>query len=389
MLICQAPVLADQGKAVVEKDRVLSGPSAQSESEDGWSGSVTGLVEMEASHVEPYEGDSEMDVVLATVELGIAAQFNDWISGEALFLFEEDENNGDIDAGTLTVAPPDGPWFITGGRMYLPFGMYRTTMISDPLTLELGEIRETALMFGTGGENLYGAAFLYSGDNSKDDDNRIDNFGAVIGYASESDGGEFGLDLAYINDIGDTDTLQDAVAGNLKAAAAAQAEERGKPGSETYDDHVSGFAASAHLRHGDVALMVEYLGATEHFQSTALAYGGSMADGAYVNRGAKPSSWMVEAAYDFMIGSQPATIAVGYQRSDDAVGLELPESRFMVGGSVELMDSIALGIEWAHDRDYDTGEWSNCVLVESGAECAYAGTGETADAITVQFAAEF
>ncbi len=361
--ICQTPVLADGSDSV----------------------EITGLVEVEAGHAEPYEGDSEMDVILATVELGVAAQITDWIRGEVLFLFEEGDNDTDIDVGTLTIAPPDGPWFIAGGRMYLPFGVYETTMISDPLTLELGEIRETALMFGVEGKNLYGAAFLYNGDNGKDD-NRIDHFGAVIGYAMESNGVEFGWDLAYIDDTGDTDALQDAVAGNLGAAG----EARGEPGQGTYDDHVSGFAASARLRQGDVAFMAEYLGATERFQSIALAYGGSVVDGAYVNRGAKPSSWMVEAAYDFMIGSRPATIAAGYQGTDDAVGLELPESRFMIGGSVELMDSVALGVEWAHDKDYDTDEWSDCVLVDvETVECAFAGTDENADTITVQLAAEF
>ncbi len=364
--ICQTPVLVDGSDSV----------------------EIAGLVEVEAGHAEPYEGDSESDVILATVELGVAAQITDWVRGEVLFLFEEGENDNvtDIDIGTLTIAPPDGSWFIAGGRMYLPFGMYETTMISDPLTLEFGEIRETALMFGVEGKNLYGAAFLYNGDNGKDDDNRIDHFGAVIGYAMESNGVEFGWDLAYIDDTGDTDTLQDAVAGNLEAAG----EARGEPGQGTYDDHISGFAASARLRQGDVAFMAEYLGATERFQSIALAYGGSVVDGAYVNRGAKPSSWMVEAAYDFMIGSRPATIAVGYQGTDDAVGLELPESRFMIGGSVELMDSVALGVEWAHDKDYDTDEWSDCVLADVEiVECAFAGTDENADTITVQLAAEF
>ncbi|MCY4611544.1 MAG: LbtU family siderophore porin [Gammaproteobacteria bacterium] len=364
--ICQTPVLADGSDSV----------------------EITGLIEVEAGHAEPYEGDSEMDVILATVELGVAAQITDWVRGEVLFLFEEGDNDNvtDIDIGTLTIAPPDGSWFIAGGRMYLPFGVYETTMISDPLTLELGETRETALMFGVEGKNLYGAAFLYNGDNGKDDDNRIDHFGAVIGYAMESNGVEFGWDLAYIDDTGDTDALQDAVAGNLEAAG----EARGETGPETYDDHVSGFAASGRLRQGDVAFMAEYLGAAERFQSIALAYGGSVVEGAYANRGARPSSWMVEAAYDFMIRSQPATIAVGYQGTDDAVGVELPESRFMIGGSVELMDSVALGVEWAHDKDYDTDEWSDCVLADvETVECAFAGTDENADTVTVQLAAEF
>lgn len=393
-MVCSAPVLADShgrttagpDEVIVEKDRPIRGPGAQPEAaaEDGGSrtGSVeiTGLVEVEVGHVRPHEGDSGMDVVLATVELGVVARITDWLSGEALFLFEEgeDEDTTDIDAGTLTIAPPDGSWFIAGGRMYLPFGVYATTMISDPLTLELGETRETALMFGIKGGNLYGAAFLYEGDGRRDDD----HFGVAIGYAMEGDGMEFGIDLAHVNDFGDTDAVQDAVAGNLAAAGAAAS-------GAAYGDRVSGFAASARLRYGDVALMVEHLGATERFRSAALAFGGSVVNGAYVNRGAKPSSWMVEAACDFMLGSRPATIAVGYQATDDSVGLEFPESRFLIGGSVELMDSVALGIEWAHDKDYDAHEGSDCAVVDGEAECAFAGTGGNADTITVQLAAEF
>ena len=416
--------LADQDKVIVEKDRQIHRLSEQQNEMQGsgaeWPESVeiTGLVEVEGGYADPYEGDSETDAVVATVELGIAAQVHDWVSGEILLLFEEDENddNIDVDLATLTIDPPDGPWFVTGGRMYLPFGVFETSMISDPLTLDLGETRETALMFGIEGENLYGSAFIYNGDNSEDDDNRIDNFGAVLGYAMEGDGMEFGLDIAYINDIGDTDTLQDAVAGNLAAAGIDAVEidemcldqeimtsrevlecldELATPlldaDPATYTDHVSGFAASARFRYGDIAFMTEYLAATERFQSTALAYGGSIVDGKFINRGAKPSSWMVEAAYDFMIGSRPATIAVGYQRTDDAVGLELPKTRFMLGGSIELMEQVVLAVEWAHDEDYDEDEWSNCSLLESGDEvdCAFGGTDENAETLTIQLATEF
>ena len=407
--------LADQDKVIVEKDRQIHRLSEQqddmqSEPRNGgaeWPEGIeiTGLIEVEAGYADPYEGDSETDAVVATVELGIAAQVHDWVSGEILLLFEEDENddNIDVDLATLTIAPPDGPWSITGGRMYLPFGVFETSMISDPLTLDLGETRETALMFGIEGGNLYGSAFIYNGDNSEDDDNRIDNFGAAIGYAMEGDGTEFGLDIAFINDIGDTDALQDAVAGNL-AAAGIDAVELATPlldaDPATYTDHVSGFAASARFRYGDIAFMTEYLAATERFQSDALAYGGFLAevddgDGGtvmeYRNRGAKPSSWMVEAAYDFVVGDRPATIAIGYQGTDDAVGLELPKTRFMLGGSIELMEQVALAVEWAHDEDYDEDEWSNCSLLESGddVECAFGGTDENAETLTIQLAAEF
>ena len=35
---------------------------------------------------------------------------------------------------------------ITGGLLYLPFGVFETNMISDPLTLDLGEKRDPAVV---------------------------------------------------------------------------------------------------------------------------------------------------------------------------------------------------------------------------------------------------
>ena len=434
--------LADQEEMIVEKDRQLGELGARldetaSSEEDAaspqWTDGIeiTGLVEVEGSYHDPYEGDSETDAVVATVELGVAARIHDWVSGEILFLFEEDENddNIDIDIATLTIAPPDGPWAITAGRTYLPFGVFETNMISDPLTLEFGETRDTAFMFSVEGENLYGSAFVYNGENSEDGDDRLDNLGVAIGYAMENGGMEFGLDVAYVDDIGDTDSLQDAVGGNLAASGLATVDDTvdrscmGDPATTigsvldcateiaeeiiklaeqeipaTYTDKVSGVAASARFRYGDVALMAEYLAATERFQADALAYGGALVDAGgemeYRNRGAKPSSWMIEAGYDFMVGDRAANIALGIQGTDDALGLELPKTRFMIGGSIELMERIALGIEWAHDEDYDADDGSNCSYDADAAPlertiCDLVGTDKNADTITVQLAAEF
>ncbi len=438
--------VVDQNKVIVEKDRLIhklgarveetaqaAEAAAASHAEEGahWSDSVeiTGLIEVEGGYEDPYEGDSESDAVVATVELGVAARMHDWVSGEIVLLFEEDENddNIDVDIATLTIAPPDGPWAITGGRTYLPFGVFESNMISDSLTLELGETRDTTFMLSVEGENLYGSAFLYNGENSEDGDNRLDNLGVALGYAMEGDGTEFGLDVAYVDDIGDTDALQDAVSGNLVAAGLATVSDAvdrtclaESPSTNqdvldciekiaeevvalseddvpaTYADKVSGIAASARFRYGDVALMAEYLAATERFQADALSYGGSLVTNAdeemeYQNRGAKPSSWMIEAGYDFMIGTRAANLAIGMQGTDDAVGLELPKTRFMLAGSIELAEGVALGVEWAHDEDYDTDESANCSYNsdDTETECGFVGTDENADTITVQLAAEF
>ena len=58
----------------------------------------------------------------------------------------------------------------------------------------------------------------------------------------------------------------------------------------------------------------------------------------------------------------------------EAQGLDLSESRFLVGFSVELANGLGLGLEYGRDNDYGVGA---------------GGTGKAANVATAQLAAEF
>ena len=47
-------------------------------------------------------------------------------------MYEEDDTDLEVDVATITIADPDGPWFVTGGQQYLPFGAFETNMVSGP-----------------------------------------------------------------------------------------------------------------------------------------------------------------------------------------------------------------------------------------------------------------
>ena len=83
---------------------------------------------------------------------------------------------------------------------------------------------------------------------------------------------------------------------------------------------------------------------------------------------------MIEAAYTFGLAGKEATVAVGYQGTEEALALELPEARILIGLSVQVVDGVALAVEWATDNDYGVTE---------------GGSGENANTVTVQVAAEF
>ena len=342
-----------QDRVIIEKDREIAALSGQ---EDAWFNGleIGGVIELEAVYESPYDEDNTTDAAVATVELGIAAEIHDWVGGEIVLLHEEDEDpDVAVDAATLTIGPLEGPWSFTGGKQYLPFGVFESTLISDPLTLEIGETSETALRFDLSSDRFHGSVFAFNGDSDPGGDDRIESHGAAVGYAMEGGGYELGLDVAYINDIGDSDGLHDAIADNIDGD------------DKSHADHVPGWTGSARLRYGDIAVMGEYLAALDNFQTGELAFDG---------RGAEPSAWMLEAAYDFSLAGRDATAALGYQGTAEALALELPEKRLLAGLSIGLVDQVGLGVEWAHDEDYGTAE---------------GGTGKSADTATVQLSAEF
>ncbi len=341
----------DQNRVIQEKDRqiaaLVTNPSTPAPDGGGWADRValSGLVEVEAGYSDPYAGDSGSDVVVATVELGLAAQVNDWVAANVTLLYEEDETDLEVDVATVGIAPPDGHWFVVAGQDYLPFGTYETHLVSDPLTLEIGETRETNVLAGVSAGGFTGAVYVFNGESDKDDET-IDRFGAVAGYGQAGEDGGFAVDVGYINHIGDADALQDAIGGNV-------------------DDYVGGISVDGTSTAGPFTLIGEYTAATDSFQAAELAFDGA---------GAEPRAWNLEAAYGFALAGRDATFAIAWQGTEEALALELPETRLAAALSVAVMDGTTVSLEWAHDDDYAVAD---------------GGTGEEADTLTAQLAVEF
>ena len=336
--------VAAQDEMIVEKDRQIA--ELTGEGEDAWFDAVEigGTIELEAAHESPYEGDSSTTAELAKVELGIAARIHDWVGAE-IVVKNDDDDKIEVDEAFLTIAPPEGAWALQAGSYFVPFGVYETNMISDPVTLELGETGQDAVTFAAeSGAGLYGSVFAFNGDLDRGGDETIDGFGVSLGYAMESEWGTVDANLSWINDLGESDGVEIDPAGA---------------------DNVPGWAASVVLGWGDVTLIGEYLAALDGFGGDGLEFGGT---------GAEPSAWTIEAAYGFDLGGRAATAAASYQGTGEASDLELPERRLLVGLSVEMAEGLGLSAEWKSDEDYGEAE---------------GGTGKSADTVTVQLAAEF
>lgn len=312
---------------------------------------VAGVVEVEYGYHDPFEGDSESAFSLATFELGVFAPITDWVEVGASLLYEQDDTPLEVDIAYATIGNlEENPLYATVGQIYVPFGAYETNMVSDPLTLELGETRETALQLGFVKDAFNGSVYVFNGDNESD--NHVSSWGANLGFAQEAGNGvTWGGGIGYISDLGDSDAFQDLIADNL--------------GSNDINKVPAWTINAAASFGGGFVVIGEYLAATKSFETDGVPWRMD---------GAKPTAWNVEVGYEFDIKELPSVFAVGYQGSSQALALELPKDRFITALGVEIFDSTTLAVEWAHDKDYSTSD---------------GGTGNTANTFTAQLAVEF
>ena len=223
-------------------------------------------------------------------------------------------------------------------------------MSTDPLTKDLGETKEAAVLVGAAWEGLSVEAFLYNGDSQEaTSGDHIDQAGVAIGYAGEFDGVELGVGGGYVNNIADSDTLTDTLGANATAL----------------NSYVGGIEAHASVGYEGFALLGGYMRATDSFEPGELAFNG---------QGAQPAAWNVEASYTLPILGKDTTFAATMQGTKESLALSLPEKRYGAAVTVGVLEQVSVTAEYLHDEDYDLSD---------------GGTGNDGHTATMKLAAEF
>jgi len=123
-----------------------SAVSAEPSGEKKGSISFGGLVEVEANYQDTEGAESTTDLTLATFELGVEARVNPWLSAYGVLLYEQGESDDRfiVDEAYIRMKSDSSPIFAEVGRFTQSFGRFESGMISDPMTLELGETKHHA-----------------------------------------------------------------------------------------------------------------------------------------------------------------------------------------------------------------------------------------------------
>jgi hypothetical protein len=216
---------------------------------------IGGVIEVEA-----VSAESSSDIAVATAELGINAQITDKVSAALVLLHEEDDTPFGVDAATITLNATEA-LAVTAGQTVVPFGLFESNMISDPLALELAETPATALQLDYTAGPISASLYTFNGGNASDEE--IDNHGASIRYSSET----FTLGAGYIANLGDSDLIA----------------------AETLNSEVAATSINIGVNLGNFALLAEHISASDKFH-----IGDGNADFAF-NAEAQPSATQVEA----------------------------------------------------------------------------------------------
>jgi hypothetical protein len=303
-----------------------------------WLGNIeiSGLIEVEAGyedidHDDPAADDEDSsDLVLATVELGIDADFIKHVSGHVLLLWEEDDTEPlDVDEAFIRIDGEDVvPLYLQAGKMYVPFGNFDSFFISDPLTLELGETRESAAVAGVANDMFNLSFGVFNGDiDEKGDDDHIDSFVASAVYTMPEDAVE-GLELtggiSWISNIADSDVLGDEIDGG------------------ELDDKVGGLAAFVTATLNEQwTLIAEYVSALDKFEAGELSFDNG--------KKLEPKTWNFELGYAV---TDALEVAIRYEGGDE-LGELLPDSQYGIAASYGLLKNTTLAVEYLH------GEFEN------------------------------
>jgi hypothetical protein len=302
---------------------------------------LSGLLEVEAAAGRTRFNDggreTESGMSLATAYLAFGAKVDDNFSADLSFLYEEGDTPLEVDEATINYRR--GPWNARFGQQYLPFGVYYSHFISDPLTLELGETRATALLAGFENDLFSLSGFVFDGAAGKAGRaNRLDDWGTsltLIPFEALTLGG------SYLSDLADTDAelLGDA----------------------EWTRRVGGWSAFAILTLGDFDLAGEYLGATRAF-----------AEGDYI--GLKPEAWNIEAGYKVR---ENVEFALRYEESREF--FDQPKEQYGAAVSWGPREQVVLSLEYLRgkfDSRYTTPDDDDRIA-------------DKRDLVTVQLALQF
>lgn len=276
---------------------------------------------------------STSDILLSTAALTMEVRANEYVAGQTVFQYEEgvEDDHVFLDEGIVFLAGKENcPYAVKAGRMYVPFGHFESHFVSDPLTLTLGETRDSALVANYSTEVIHVALGGFRGDIKKAGKNdRINAYLASLKLTLPEktlENIKLSTGISYISSIAESKNLRDTTSGEGLATA-------------TLADYVPGHSAFVSAVFRDTFFLdLEYLAASKHFQAGELAFDNGLA--------LRPETWNLEIAFDI---TDALEIATRYEGSRDYAAIQ-PEQQVGLAVLYKIFTNTSVTLEYLKAR---------------------------------------
>jgi len=290
---------------------------------------------------------------LSTAEIDVGVMAGSWING----FFSITYNSASTDTGSrvpnnqlylqrgfLTIGNlAKSPVYFSIGQMYVPFGRYASAMITTPLTQSMGRISARAAVLGYASGPWFAQLYGYNSPSQMSGSFPTDEGGINLGGDLKMVGGSsLNFGVGAVTNIADSQ-------GSL---------DNGNPTGFRGFDHagstfvlrrnVPGFNAHASYSIGSWNIIAEYLTALRSYNSMDMYYGSAP-------NGAQPAALHTELDYNTHFFGKPATAAITYGQTWQAVAMNLPRRSIAVVYDVQVWRRAAIGLEVRHDIIYKAG----------------------------------
>lgn len=292
-----------------------------------------GSIELEAYFREGGRGDSTSNITLATAQLGVELEITDNIGGHIVFLHEEEDEAEpiEIDEANITLFHPGkvmgGRVGFFGGRLYVPFGNFTSGFISDPLTLEMGETNNTAVVFQWANElAAIKIGFFNGGVDKAGKDDMVDTLVASLSLAPAKG---VNLGTSFISDLAESDTVL------VKEES-------------LYESGVGAVSVFATLEYAAFTLDAEYLFATANFDQALVGAGTDLT-------GRRPSALNIELGF---VPAERWYLGARYEKAED---FKNDPSRYGAVASFGIFKNTVIALEYLLE---DAGDTSHTVTAQ-------------------------
>ena len=349
---------------------------------------LSGKVEPIGSFGQTYTQDLTHQWNLGSAELDLAAALNDKVQGYISLAYNpslpaysaQRVANSGIGLGMAFVNIGDldaTPIYFTAGQLFAPFGRFSTSMTSAPLTMILGRTKSRPFILGYKSQYATGpfaAVYGFDGDTTLGDSGVG---GANLGYIWTTKRAVTELGVSFISSINSAGGFQSN--GVISASSNFAGFASLAHGSEAVKN-IPALDVHGNFRFDQYILTAEWVGAIDRFRPQDLSFMGN---------GARPQALQLEAGFTFKSFDKPASLAVGYQWTQDALAINLPKNRVAGVYSISIWKDTIESIEYRHDFDYKLNQYANGAAPAGVVNTNIVATGKGADTILAQIGVYF